>query len=143
MCFKKVYERVNECLEYDVYELLEKEEIDIVRDNDMTYGKKALIMSYDSLTIIFLNEGLDDQEERNLILHELGHYYFDSKCAFSNKRTEENNANLFMCLYLLKNDIWSDLTFSCYLINHGIEKRIAYYVNELVIQYKINQRYFL
>ena len=99
MCFKEIYNKVQECLNYDIYELLKIENIDIVRDNDLTYGRKAVLMSYNGFTIIFLKEGLDDQEERNLILHELGHYYFDKRCFLSNKRTEENNANLFMCLY--------------------------------------------
>ena len=79
MCFKEIYEKVDKCIEYDIYELLENENIDIVRDNDWAVGRLARIMSYGSNTIIFLKEGLDNQEE--------------------------NNANLFMCLYLLKNEI--------------------------------------
>lgn len=141
MCFKKIYEKVNTCLNYDVYELLKKENIDIVRDDDMTYGRQALIMSYDGMIIIFLKEGLTDQEERNLILHELGHFYFDKKCSLYNKRTEENNANLFMCLYLLKNDIWNDLIFYYYLIDQGIEKKTSLFVNDQIIQYRFNQLY--
>lgn len=142
MCFKEIYEKVNECLNYDVYELLKKENIDIVRDNDLTYGRKALMMSYDGFTVFFLKEGLDDQEERNLLLHELGHFYFDKKCSLYNKRTEENNANLFMCLYLLRNDIWNDSIYYCYLVNQGVEKKTSMYVNEQIIQYKYNQLYF-
>lgn len=139
MCFKEIYNKVQECLNYDIYELLEIENIEIVRDNDLTYGRLARIMSYDGNTIIFLKEGLDDQQERNLILHELGHYYFDKKCFLSNKRTEENNANLFMCLYLLKNDIWDDLIYYQYLINQGIEKKISMLINEMIIQYRMNK----
>lgn len=142
MCFKEIYEKVDECLNYDIYELLKKENIDIVRDNDLTYGRKALMMSYDGFTIIFLKEGLDDQEERNLLLHELGHFYFDKKCSLYNKRTEENNANLFMCLYLLKNNIWVDLIFYYYLIGQGVDKKIALLVNDQILQYRFNQLCF-
>ncbi len=141
MCFKDIYNKVEECLDYDLYELLEKENIDVVRDNDLVFGKCARIMSYNSMTIIFLKEGLDDQEERNLLLHELGHYYFDKKCYLSNKRTEENNANLFMCLYLLKNDIWEDFIFHYFLIGQGVEKKISMSVNEQIIQYRFSKLY--
>lgn len=141
MCFKEIYEKVDECKNYGVYELLRNENIEIVRDNDLTYGRLARIMSYDSNTIIFIKEGLTDQEERNLLLHELGHFYFDKKCSLYNKRTEENNANLFMCLYILKNDIWNDLIYYCYLIEQGVEKKISMFVNEQIIQYRINKLY--
>lgn len=141
MCFNEVYEKVQYCLEYDIFEILQQEKIDIVRDSDLCYGKSARLMSHQNKSIIFLQEGLSDQEERNLILHELGHFYFDSESAYKNSRVEETNANLFMCLYILKNDIWDYNDFQCYLINEGIDKKIAYQINEMIFQNKMAKKY--
>lgn len=63
MCFNDVYEKVQNCLEYDIFEILKKENIDIVRDSDLCYGKSARLMSYQTKSIIFLQDGLYDQEE--------------------------------------------------------------------------------
>lgn len=137
MCFEKVYGKVEECKQYSVYELVNMEGIDIIRDDDLTQGRKAKMMSHEGNTIIFLQEGLSDQEEENLLLHELGHYYFDSGCSFVNKRMEENNANLFMCLFLIKNDIWQSQYFQEYLMSLGIDHKITNQVNDMIMQFKM------
>lgn len=141
MKFKAVYEKVESIKQFSLSELIHMEDIDIIRDNDLTFNRKARIMSHNHKIIIFLQEALSDQEEEILILHELGHFYFDSRITLANKRMEERTANLFMCLYILKNDIWSCNYYQQYLINKGIDSIIANDINEMIRQYKMAEKY--
>lgn len=141
MKFKIVYEKVESLKQYSLSELINMEGIDIVRDNDLTFNRKARMMSHDNKSIIFLQEALSDQEEEILILHELGHFYFDSRITLANKRMEERTANLFMCLFVLKNNIWNCEYYQQYLIKKGINNGIANDVNEMIKQYKMTERY--
>lgn len=141
MKFKIVYEKVESIKQFSLSELIYMEGIDIVRDNDLTFNRKARMMSHDNKHIIFLQEALSDQEEEILILHELGHFYFDSRITLANKRMEERTANLFMCLFILKNNIWNCEYYQQYLINNGINSGIANDINEMIRQYKMTERY--
>lgn len=136
MSFNDIYNKIEELKELNIYSIIERESIDIVYDNDVVYGRNSRIMKYGNHTIVFIKQGLDEMLERNCLLHELGHYYFDKFCFCSNKRTEENNANLFMCLYLINNDIWASEHYQSYLISQGVHHKIASAVNDQIFQYK-------
>lgn len=85
----------------DIFELLEANDIEIVL-LDMKSGGY-----YNSdLKVIFINENLEEDKQKEVILHELGHVlnHKDLSCLYNNKSYRakmENEATNFMIKYLI------------------------------------------
>ena len=100
--FKDIYKKVDELKEYNVYELINLFKIRIIQCD---IDNKGLFINSSSPTML-VSFKISDSERDLVVLHELGHYLFDRKSFLCNQRTNENNANTFMCLYLIKNEIY-------------------------------------
>lgn len=138
MCFKDIYEKVEELKKYDLNELLENLGIRLIIAKDI--DDEALYINYlEHPTILIKSEKLNDC----ILFHEIGHYLFDRKTHLANKRTNENNANIFMCLMLLRNEIWEYDYFDTYLINQGVHPKTARTFNDSVHQRKLQIKYDL
>lgn len=138
MCFKDIYEKVEELKEYDLNELLENLGIRLIIAKDI--DEEALYINYlEHPTILIRNKKIKEC----VMFHEIGHYLFDRKTHLANKRTNENNANIFMCLMLLKNEIWEYDYFDTYLINRGVQPKVARIFNDSVHQRKLQIKYDL
>lgn len=138
MCFRDIYNKVEEVKDLNIKGLLDYLGINLIYKEIIPLDKKAMVINNGSITI-FIKNNLDDIELRNVLLHEVGHSIFDSNHYLSNHRTEENNANLFMCLYLVHNEIWKDTYFDTYLIYSGISPKVARQFNDRVWQFKNQQ----
>lgn len=138
MCFKDIYEKVEELKEYDLNELLENLGIRLFIANDI--DEEALYINYlERPTILIRSKKIKEC----VMFHEIGHYLFDRKTHLANKRTNENNANIFMCLMLLRNEIWEYDYFDTYLINQGVHPKTARTFNDSVHQRKLQIKYDL
>lgn len=136
MNFKDVFNIVEIKKELSISEMLKEINADCIYDNSLTYNKEAWSIKIQDTFMIYLQENLQEIRENYLLLHELGHYYCHSIC--NNARCEENAANLFACLYLLNNRIWSADYFQNFLKNHGVDRNIAEKVNDQIYRYKLN-----
>lgn len=134
MCFKDIYDKVNELKDRNLYSIMDDLGVNLVYQEYVPLNKQAICI-YNQATIIVSNK-LNEQQEKIVLLHELGHLLFDVGCHVSNHRTEENNANLFMCLYLVHNEIWDFEFFDVYLIHEGVDPKVARQFNDRVWQYK-------
>ena len=65
----------------------------------------------------------------------------DAALQIRNIRREENEANIFACLYLLDNRIYDNEYYDTYLCSVGVPVRIADYVQECIYQYKQVKRW--
>lgn len=128
MNFHEIYLLVNDKANMDLNSLLKECHAEIIRDNDMMHGFEARSMEIDGVWLIFLKEGLIDIREQYLLLHELGHCY----CGSS-----ERCADLFACLYLIKNRIWDACYFHQFLMCNGADRHVAYRVNDEIYRYKL------
>lgn len=138
MCFKDIYDKVEELKEYDLNELLENLGIRLIIAKDI--DEEALYINYlEHPTILIGSKKIKEC----VMFHEIGHYLFDRKTHLANKRTNENNANVFMCLMLLRNEIWEYDYFDSFLINCGIQPKIARMFNDSVQQRKLQIKYDL
>lgn len=137
MNFKQVYELVEAKKNLSLTEMLREECVDLVYDNDLSHGNEAWSMVVDGVFMIYLQEDIIEVRERFLLLHELGHFFCDNRSPLSNRKCEESMANLFACLYLMKNQIWHDSYFYEYLLCNGCDKQIASRVNDQIYQYKL------
>lgn len=138
MCFKDIYEKVEELKDCSIKELLELLSIRIIVFNNIE--KEAIYMNYlDCPTIMIKNFDVLDC----VLLHEIGHCLFDRTIHLANKRMNQNNANIFMCLMLLRNNIWECDYFDTYLINQGVIPKVAIRFNDSVQQRKIQIKYEL
>ncbi len=135
MCFKDIYNKVEELKDYSIEGILAELGVDVIYTCSIPLNKTGVYINTDNPTILIRND-LSKQDERNVLLHEIGHSLFDYGCHISNHRKEENNANLFMCLYLINNNIWEAEYFDHYLIYKGVEPKIARQFNDRVWQYK-------
>lgn len=140
MCFKNIYGKVEELKNYSVSELIELLDIELIYSNELEV--KSVYMKKDK-PIIILQVDLSGLERDIVLLHEIGHHLFNRDTWLYNQRTNENNANLFMCLYLLKNEIWSYEYFDRYLIDLGVTPIVARMFNERVHQHKLQVKYEL
>lgn len=143
MKFKEIMNCVNEYLESDVYELLKELNIDITYDNDLAGNKDCRIFSCEDGNCIFIKENLNPLYEQFLILHEIGHYlmHYDISTYFTPVGRIENEANMFACLWLIKNDIDSAQYYDQYLINCGVPINIAIKFQDTLYQFRQSQRY--
>ncbi len=130
MTFNEIYALVEEKRTLSIEQMLKECNADIVRDNDLMRGFEARSMIIDDVFVIFLQEGLPDIRENYLILHELGHFYCDT--------SKERDANLFVCLYLINNQIWEDCYFQEYLVCNGADRKVADQVNDAIYSYKMD-----
>lgn len=138
MCFKDIYEKVEELKELSIDEIIERLNIKVILIENLECD--AMYVDYlEQPTILVRNKFIN----KCVVLHEIGHCLFDRKTHLANKRINENNANTFMCLMLLKNDIWSYDYFDTYLINQGVQPRIARTFNDSVYQRKLQIKYDL
>lgn len=135
MSFKEIYQKVENLKDLSIESILERYSIQVIFMDVLPFDKLAIQCDQS----IVLKNGLKNHEYKLLVLHEIGHYLFDRKCYYCNHRTEENNANIFMCLYLVHNEIWDDQYFDEYLIYQGIEPKVARYFNDCVWQFKRQQ----
>lgn len=135
MCFKDIYEKVEDLKNYSISELIEKLNINVIVNYDIDC--EAIYVNYLKPTIIVSSYEVKDC----ILLHEIGHSLFDRIVHVANKTTNENNANIFMCLMLLKNDIWNADFFDTYLINQGVNPKVARKFNDAVYQRKIQIKY--
>ncbi len=140
MCFRKIYSKVEELKYLSINELIELLQVDIKYSDNIDC--KAMYIRYIKPTIV-IKSNLTSYDSNLAILHEIGHHLFNRGSWLLNQRTEENNANLFMCLYLLKNEIWECDFFDWHLINLGVTPSIARMFNERVYQYKLQVKYEL
>lgn len=138
MCFKDIYEKVEELKELSIDEIIERLNIKVILIENLECD--AMYVDYlEQPTILAKNKFIND----GVMYHEIGHCLLDRKTHLANKRTNENNANTFMCLMLLKNDIWSYDYFDTYLINQGVQPSIARTFNDSVHQRKLQIKYDL
>ncbi len=135
MCFKNIYNKVEELKDYSVETILAELDIVVIYTNSIPLNKNGIYIKTNTPTILIRND-LSQQDEQNILLHEIGHCLFDYGYHISNHRKEENNANLFMCLYLINNNIWEAEYFDHYLIYKGVEPKIARQFNDRIWQYK-------
>lgn len=137
MCTKEVFDKVEELKDYCVATIIEELGFCVVYQECIPLGKKA--MGIPDLSTIVVSNNLAEQEERNALLHEIGHLLFGRNTYLSNQHAEENKANLFMCLYLVHNEIWESEYFDTYLIYKGVSPRIARQFNDWIWQFKHQQ----
>lgn len=138
MCFKNIYDKVEELKELSIDEIVEMLNIKVILIENLDCD--ALYVDYlEQPTILIRNKFITNC----VMYHEIGHCLLDRKTHLANKRTNENNANTFMCLMLLKNDIWNADYFDYYLINCGVKPRVAKSFNDSVHQRKIQIKYDL
>ena len=102
MQFGKIYELVEEIKQFEIKDLIIKERIELVYDSMLCYGKECRFDANQGITAIFIKEGLQENYEKFLLLHELGHYFIhyrtgimSTSLLIRNTRKEENEANLF------------------------------------------------
>ncbi len=129
MNFDEVYHLVDGKLGLNTEDLLKECHADIIRDDDLMHGFEARSMVIDDVFLIFLKEHLVEVREQYLILHELGHYY----CGSNSERC----ADLFACLYLIRNRVWEACYFHQYLMCHGADRQVAYRINDEIYRYKL------
>ena len=85
-------------------------------------------------SIIFLKDGLYENCNNYLILHELGHFLLDYSLGCYNytsrcyKSKNEFKANLFAYCYLLKDCDLYDLNIVEYLVNNGCPYKTANHI---------------
>lgn len=137
MCFKDIYMKVEELKDHSISTILDNMNIDVIYQECMPLGKQAVALPENNSIVI--SNILPEQNEKNILLHEIGHLLFDKRCTLANHRTEENNANIFMCLYLIHNEIWDSDYFDTYLIYNGVQPKIARRFNDSVWQFKNQQ----
>ena len=143
MEFKKIMEKVDDLKNLSPKDLINSEGIDVIYDEALCYGRDSRIDKGYGQVVIFINPGLPEQYEQFLLLHELGHFYLhmttgisDAALQIRNIRREENEANIFACLYLLDNQIYDNEYHDTYLCSVGVPAKIADYVQEYIYQYK-------
>lgn len=132
MCFKDIYARADELKDLSIESILDELDIDVTYMDVLPLGKDAMFVDKS----IVVSNHLSDEKTKVVLLHEIGHYLFDKGIHCYNHRTEENNANIFMCLYLVHNEIWDSDYFDEYLIYQGVPPKVARYFNETVWQFK-------
>lgn len=138
MCFKDIYEKVEELKDYNLDELVEILNLKIVVTRNLDC--EAMYIDYiEQPTILIRSKTINEC----VMFHEIGHCLFDRKTHLANKRTNENNANIFMCLMLLRNEIWEYDYFDTYLINQGVQPKVARMFNDSVHQRKLQIKYDL
>lgn len=140
MNFKSIYENVELYKSMSLKELLKEFHIKIVYDDSLCYGRDSRTVSVDGITLVFAKEGLPEEKERFLVLHEIGHLV----CGCSwlrNNSANELDANTFACLYLLHNDIWESQYFRVFLKENGVPAEIANRVQERIYQFKMTERH--
>lgn len=135
MSFKAIYEKVEELKDLDLGTMLKELEISIIFQDEIPMNKKAILVE----NYIIIKSELREFEYKDVLLHEIGHFLFNDCSYFSNHKTEENNANLFMCLYLIHNRIWDSNYFDAFLIYEGVSPIIARKFNDQVWQFKNQQ----
>ncbi|WP_320973832.1 ImmA/IrrE family metallo-endopeptidase [Dysgonomonas capnocytophagoides] len=141
-------EKVELIKNLSVNQMVSVEGIDIIYDEALCYGRDSRIDRGYGQVVIFIKPGLPDQHENFLLLHELGHYFLHMRTGISdialqlrNTRREENEANIFACLYLLDNQIHDNEYYDTYLCSVGVPVKIADYVQECIHQYKQVRRW--
>lgn len=110
---------------------------ELLSDNNLTVMSSDILPEgSDALKIgnnIFIRESItDEQYKQFLILHEVGHHLlhddritsFYYKIRMSRSKNELE-ANLFACLYLLRDESLEDLNVIEYLSNNGVPKKVA------------------
>lgn len=138
MSFKEIYEMVEKLKELSIEDLLDLLDINIVINPNTD---KAIYVNYQNCPTIVVQENVTEIA-KCILLHEIGHHLLD-RCSYLNNRANENNANTFMCLMILKNDIWNSDYFDTYLINQGVKPKVARAFNDAVQQRKIQIKYDL
>ena len=148
MEFKKIMERVEVIKSLSTKNMLDNEGIDVIYDETLCYGRDSRIVKGYGQVVIFIKPGLPEQYENFLLLHELGHFYLhmmtgisDTALQIRNILREENEANIFACLYLLNNLIYDNEYYDTYLCSVGVPVKIADYVQECIYQYKQVKRW--
>ena len=113
MEFIKIMEKVADLNSLSIKDMIESEGIDVIYDEVLCYGRDSRIDKGYGQVVIFVKPDLPEQYEKFLLLHELGHFHLhmttgisDAALQIRNIRREENEANIFACLYLLDNQIY-------------------------------------
>lgn len=132
MSFKDIYKKVEEFQGLGIHDILDQLDIDVIHRECLPLDKMSMYVD----KCILINNSLSEQMERNALLHEIGHALFDKGCYLANHRTEENNANWFMCLFLIFEGFWEYDYFDEFLIYEGVPPKIARQFNDGVWQYK-------
>ncbi len=140
MDFKNIYKHVESYKGASLDNLLKEFNIKIIHDDALCYTKDARMVNVDGVTLLFIKEGLSDETERFLILHEIGHLVCGSSWL-RNCGANEMDANTFACLYLLNNQIQDAHYFQVYLKEQGVPQKIADAVQERIYQFKMAERY--
>lgn len=143
MKFEEIMNCVNEHLVSDVYELLKELDIDIAYDNDLAGNKECRIFSCKDGNCVFIKENLNPLYEQFLLLHEMGHYlmHYGVSTYFTPAGRLEHEANMFVCLWLIKNDIDSTQYYDQYLIGCGVPISVAVDFQDTLYQFRQTQRY--
>lgn len=143
MEFIKIMEKVADLNSLSIKDMIESEGIDVIYDEVLCYGRDSRIDKGYGQVVIFVKPDLPEQYEKFLLLHELGHFHLhmttgisDAALQIRNIRREENEANIFACLYLLDNQIYDSGYYDTYLCSVGVPSKIADYVQECIYQYK-------
>lgn len=143
MEFIKIMEKVADLNSLSIKDMIESEGIDVIYDEVLCYGRDSRIDKGYGQVVIFVKPDLPEQYEKFLLLHELEHFHLhmttgisDAALQIRNIRREENEANIFACLYLLDNQIYDSEYYDTYLCSVGVPTKIADYVQECIYQYK-------
>ena len=143
MKFEEIIDCVNKHIDNDIYGLLNDLDVDIVYDNDLAGNEECRIFSCADGNCVFIKEKLNPLYEQFLLLHELGHYlmHYGMSTYFTPAGRLEHEANTFVCLWLIRNDICSAQCYDQYLINCGVPVNVALDFQDTLYQYRQSKLY--
>ncbi len=129
----RVYQQVQSTKNYCIDDLLSILNIEVFHDERMNNKKNdAFLDASDERNILFIKDNLNEDYERFVILHEIGHLllHYDGTRTFSfylsrYKWRVESEANMFAFLYLLKDEDLEDQNILNIAIHKGIPEQIA------------------
>ena len=144
MTFEAIMNYVDNYIDYeDVYAMLKELDIDICYDDDMVQQGYARIYSGVVGNCLFIKTNLEPAFEQFLILHELAHFILHrGTCTlFTSSSKLEYEANMFACLWLIKNQIDTAIYYDIYLLEQAVPERIISSFQDSLFQYRQAKKY--
>lgn len=135
--------KIREIPSLNCMDILDAYSINLIYDSQMNkYKMDSMLRTLHHHTIIFMKTNLEENYEKFLLFHEIGHYILhyveDMKYSFYLSRYKnrlEREANAFACLCLLSDEEYEEVNIIELLKNKGVPQQIAIQFYETISQF--------
>lgn len=144
MTFDKILKTVQGIIEnYSLDDYIKENNIHLEYDEDMLKNKDSVIISIQNDTCIFIKPNLNEEYEKFLILHELGHYVLHRDCSklLTSSTKMEHEANMFACLWLINCNIKDSIYFDTWLLSQNVPHQVTNDFQDTLYQYKQTSKF--